>query len=185
METKYISPGKPRVSGGIFRAPAGTTLPADAKTVLDNAFVNLGYVSEDGISNSNIAEITEVYAWGGNSVMNSVNRKPDTWVFTLLEALSPNVLKTVYGDKNVTVSADGKSINIMATADDAEEAVYAIDMALSGGALKRIVIPKGVISNVAEIVYKDNSPIGYKITVNALYDANGKSHYEHIQLAEE
>ena len=33
-----VSAGKPKVSGAVFRAPLGTTLPTDATTSLGNAF---------------------------------------------------------------------------------------------------------------------------------------------------
>lgn len=181
MNTEYVSPGKPRVSGAIYRAAAGSTVPTDAVTPLAETFAELGYVSEDGVTNSNTAEKTDIYSWGGTPVMKTTDRKPDDWTYTLLEALNPEVLKTVYGDSNVVVSDDGKSISVMATADDTGEVVYVIDMALSNNSLKRIVIPKGVLGSVAEIVYRDNQPIGYKITISALYDASGRSHYEYIQ----
>ena len=181
MDTKNVTPGKPRVTGAIFRAPAGTPVPTDAISQLDPAFKELGYVNDQGVRNANTAEKTKVYAWGGSAVLESTIQKPDDWIFTLIEALNPEVLKTVYGDANVIVSEDGKQISVMATAEDLAEFILVIDMALTNNALKRIVIPKGVLSNVAEIAYVDNQPIGYNITVSAYYDASGKSHYEYIQ----
>ena len=46
-----VSAGKPRATGGIWRAPSGSTLPADASTALDAAFVCLGYANDDGVTN--------------------------------------------------------------------------------------------------------------------------------------
>lgn len=183
MERLNVTPGKPRVNGAIFRAPAGTPVPTDAISQLDTAFKELGYVNDQGVKNANTAEKNKVYAWGGSAVMNSTTQKPDDWTFTLIEALNPNVLKTVYGDNNVIVSEDEKQISVMATAEDLEECIFVIDMALTNNALKRIVIPKAELGNVAEIAYVDNQPIGYNITVSAYYDAAGKSHYEYIQKA--
>lgn len=183
MERTNVTPGKPRVTGAIFRAPAGTPVPTDATTQLDANFVELGYVNDQGVKNANTAEKTKVYAWGGSTVMNSTTQKPDDWTFTLIEALNPNVLKTVYGDNNIIVAEDGKKIEVKATAADPGECIFVIDMALTNDALKRIVIPKGELSNVAEIAYVDNQPIGYTITVTAYYDAAGNSHYEYIQKA--
>jgi len=177
-----VSAGKPKPAGAVFRAPAGTALPTDASTALDTAYVELGFVSDDGISNANSAETDDVYAWGGTPVLNVQNEKSDEWTMTLIESLNPNVLKTVYGEENVTVS--GSAITVKSTASQLAESVYVIDMALKGGALKRVVIPVGALSEVGEIVYKDDEPIGYEITIKAMDDGNGVTHYEYIKLPE-
>ena len=48
--TANVAAGKPRVNGAIFVAPVGSTLPTDASTVLDAAFINLGFISDDGVT---------------------------------------------------------------------------------------------------------------------------------------
>ena len=37
-----VTTGKPKIGGSVFRAPAGSNLPADATSELDAAFQNLG-----------------------------------------------------------------------------------------------------------------------------------------------
>ena len=52
-DAKNVTAAKPKVGGAVWRAPLGTTLPTDAKTALDKAFKSLGYISSDGLTNSN------------------------------------------------------------------------------------------------------------------------------------
>lgn len=179
-DVSKVSTGKPKVGGAIYRAPAGTTPPTSADAELAAAYVDLGYASEDGVTNNNTAESDSVAAWGGDTVVVIQTAKPDEWGVTLLESLNPNVLKTIYGSSNVTTGTG--TITVNATSAQPEEAVYVIDMALKGGALKRIVIPHGSITEVGEIVYKDDEPIGYELTIAALPDSSGVTHKEYIKL---
>jgi len=174
-----VSTGKPKVAGAVFRAPTGSTLPTTAAAQLDAAFKELGYVSEDGVTNTNSPETTNVRAWGGSVVLVTQDEKPDTWQLTLIESLNPEVLKTVYGDAHVTVDQQTSSITVEATADQLPEAAYVIDMIMKGGAMRRVVIPNGSLSDLGEIVYRDNEAIGYNITITALPDTSGVTHYEY------
>lgn len=174
-----VSAGKPKVGGAICRAPLGTTLPTDAVTALDAAFKNLGYCSEDGLINSNTAETSEVKAWGGDTVLVIQSSKSDTYTFTLIESTNTEVLKSVYGDSNVSGDLT-TGIVIKANNAEQEEKAWVIDMILKGGVLKRIVIPNGKVSQVGEIKYGDGSAIGYPTTLSCTPDTAGNTHYEYI-----
>ena len=181
--TAYVSTGKPKVTGAVYRAPLGTTLPTDASTALDSAFKELGFVSEDGVTNNNTPDSETVKDWGGSTVLVLQQEKPDEWTLTLIESLNPEVLKTVYGDAKVTYNESAGTITVQATADQIADKSFVIDMVMKGGAMKRVVIPNGSLSEVGEVVYKADEAIGYEITLNALPDSNGVTHYEYIKLA--
>lgn len=179
MDAKNVSTGKPKIGGAIFRAPVGTTLPKSTETELDNAFKELGYCSDEGVTNSNSPESDNSKAWGGDTVLNMQTSKEDSFKFKMIEILNIEVLKTVYGDKNVSGTLkDG--ITIKANSDENEESSWVIDMILKG-AVKRIVIPSASVSEVADIVYKDDEAIGYETTLKATPDSDGQTHYEYIK----
>ena len=175
-----VSTGKPKVSGAVFRAPLGSTLPTDATTALDNAFVAMGYVNEDGLTNDSSVESDNVKAWGGDIVYSMQTDRVDTFSFTCLESMNLEVLKAFYGDDNVTGTlANGVTVN--ANSEELGGHCWVFDMVLRGGGMKRIVVPNGMVSETGEVVYVDNEPIGYQLTITAMPDTSGNTHYEYIK----
>lgn len=175
----HVTVGKPKVGGAIFWAPLGTELPTDATTVLNTAFANLGYISEDGVVNSNSPESDDIKAWGGSTVLTTQTGKTDTFQFTLIEALSVAPLRLVYGAANVTGDLS-TGITIKANDTQQDSGCLVIDMIMRGGVLKRIVLPSAAVSEVGDISYTDSDAVGYQTTLTASPDTTGNTHYEYI-----
>lgn len=183
-DAKKVTTGKPKIGGAIFRAPLGTALPTTADGELNEAFKELGYASEDGLTNNNSPESDSVKAWGGDTVLTYMSAKEDTFSFTLIEALNIETLKAVFGDDNVSGDLD-TGITIKANAAEAKSCSWVVDMILREGALKRIVIPCAAVTEVGEISYTDEDAVGYETTITATPDEKGNTHYEYIKKASE
>lgn len=182
-DTKNVTNGKPKIGGAIYRAAMGSALPTDATTELDKAFKNLGYCSEDGLTNKNTSSSDSKKAWGGDTVLTYQKEREDTFEFTLIEILNIDVLKAIFGDENVKGELK-TGITINANGNEQEEACWVIEMILRDGALKRIVIPDGKISEMGETKYSDEDVVGYELTITAMPDKKGNTHYEYIIRSE-
>jgi hypothetical protein len=181
-DSKNVTTAKPRIGGAIYSAPLGTPLPTSAISELPEAFKSLGYISEDGLVNSNTASTEDIKAWGGDIVHSTQTEKPDTFQYTLIESTNPETLKEVYGSDNVTGNLTS-GIIIKANSKELPEHVIIVDMVLKDDVLKRIVVPRGKVTEVGDISYTDSDAVGYETTLKAFPDENGDTHLEYIQKA--
>ena len=183
-----VSTGKPNIAGSIYRAPlsGSPSIPSDCTTALAAAYKCLGYVSEDGVTNSQANDNEKIKAWGGDVVLTIKKDRTDEFKFVLIESLNDDVLKTVFGDDNVTV-ADAtttapKTISIASNDDDQPACCYVIEMVTQTGNPKRIVITNGKVSEIGDITYKDEEAVGYEVTIAAEKDESGNTHYEYLTV---
>lgn len=174
-----VSAGKPNATGAIYAAPITTTAPTDATTALDAAFVPLGYVSDGGLTNAVSTETSDTKAWGGDTVMRSLTGRDETFSWSFIHSLDEDVIKEVYGQANVTVASDG-AITVAKNGLAMPRRVFVFEMSLTGGRVKRIVVPEAQITEVGDVVYNDGDPIGYDVTLTAYPDDEGNTSYEYI-----
>ena len=142
-----VTAGKPKTTGAVFAAPAGTTLPTSASASLNEAFVDLGFVSENGVTESTSISATNIKEWGGGVVLVTQDEKSQTVKFKLIEYKNANVHKFANGSSNVTDS--GGAIEIKVNDLDIDEQSIVIDQVLRGNIPFRIVIPRKYLRDKA------------------------------------
>ncbi|HEL0624823.1 phage tail tube protein [Streptococcus equi] len=178
-DNKNVTSAKPKTGGAIYSAPLGTELPKNATDNLNGKFKNLGYVSEDGVTNEDTRSSENIKAWGGDIVGAVQTEKEDKFKYKLIESLNVEVLKEVYGSTNVTGDLD-KGIHIKSNSTELEAHALIVDMIMNGGILKRIVLPNAKVDEVGEIKYVDGEVVGYETTLKCFPDENGDTHHEYI-----
>lgn len=180
-DASNVSFGKPKSTGAVFIAPAGTTVPTDATTDLDEAFKALGYISEDGLVNSVSTDVETVNAWGGDTVLVGQTNFGETFTVNLLET-NAEALKVYYGEDNVSV--DGDDITVTQNSAQLPAVVAVFELVLTGGRIKRIVVPNAQLADRSgDITYTDGDAIAYPAVFQALPDSDGNSHTEYIAVA--
>lgn len=179
-DAQNVSFGKPKATGAVFVAPAGTPLPTNATASLNAAFKGLGYVSEDGLVNSVETDTESVHAWGGDLVLQGQTTFMETFMVNLIET-NPDALAVYYGEDNVTV--DGDNITVTQNSAQLPNVSVVFELVLTGGRIKRIVVPNAqIVDRSGEITYVDGEPIAYPALFQAYPDEDGNSHTEYIAV---
>lgn len=178
-----VSAGKPKIGGAVNVGATSLTAPTNASSTLAAGFTNLGYISEDGLTNANERNSEDIKAWGGDIVLSIQDEKTDTFSFTMIEALSADVLKVYFGDGNVSGTLADGTLKVTVNSDELPEKMWVIDMVGRGNTLHRVVIPRGKVTTTEEISYVDAEAIGYGVTITAYPDTTGNTHYEYFAVS--
>ena len=90
-----------------------------------------------------------------------------------------DTLKVIYGASNVTET--NGVITVHSTGKALEEHVVVIELVLTGGRIKRVVIPRAKIADRGgDITYDDTTAIAYPAVFSASPNSNGDYHIEYI-----
>jgi hypothetical protein len=170
--------GKPRTgTGGVFAGATSLTLPVNASTALPVGFIELGYVSEDGLTQTIDSETTNITAWGGDTVKTVKTSHDVTYTLAFIET-SEAVLTEVFGSDNVDTASGVTSVKITST--DLPRRAFVFEMQDSGTDV-RVVVPNGQITNLDDISWTDGDPVSYPVTISAYPDEDGVKAYLYLE----
>ena len=167
-------------TGAILTAPTNSTLPTSATDTIDAAFKDSGYVTEDGVSVSPTWNTNKLHDWSGANVRTMLDSFEGQITFSLMELLSEESAKQVFGSANVTktaaTSTHGTQLAIAIGSSLPDECAWVFKMK-DGDAKILIVIPRGQVSAVDTIAFNRNNSANLPVTLDCLQDSTGKSIY--------
>lgn len=164
-------------TGGVLVGTAGAALPTSTSTAL-TGFKALGLIGEDGLSETADRSTEQVRAWGGSLARTLQTEFGLSYTFTLLET-TPNVLRAIHGDANVTAGATPEELAIKINKEQLPQLPYVFEVK-DGENRIRIVIPSGQITNIGDISYSHNDVIRYEVTVTCYADDAGNEAYKYV-----
>lgn len=158
------------VTGAVYYAATSTTLPTSAAAALAGAFDDVGYISEDGITQTMNIDTNDIQAWQNGDVVRKIQTSHDlTYTFTMLE-MSAETVELFYGDYTAGVTE--------ITGDQLGNWAFVLDV-VDGDNDIRIVIPDGQVTDRGDVVYSGTDPIGYEVTITCYPDSDGVKAYHY------
>lgn len=164
-DSTMVSLGKFKVGGYAYWAPSGTALPTDSSTTLAAAFKLLGYLSEDGLTNTTDTDTTEIKDANGTTVMKVITSYAESYQFALLEVLRVEAAKMRYNSDAVT--GTDKSMTIKHQMPSDEDFVLVFEIAMSGDVKDRLVIGNCTRAEFGDRQVHAGDAQVYDVTVSA------------------
>lgn len=178
-EVGNVFAAEPSAAGAAFVAPLGTTLPTSVDGALDAAFVGLGYVGEDGITETSERSTDEKKDMGGRIVKVLQTEYNHSFKFVLLESLNADVLKAIYGASNVTVTpADGThgtQVKVRKTSKKLPHQTWVFDTIDSELSAKyRNCVADGQVTSVGDVTLASKDTIEYEVELKVFESSTGE-----------
>lgn len=152
------------VDGVVWTAPVGSTAPTTASSSLNTPWADLGFVSEDGVTETIDATTDKIRAWQKAAVVRTVvSEGTVSWKLVLLQTNAATVALYHGG----TVAGDGSIV--LDPTKARPYFAFTLDV-IDGNQRIRCYAPQAQVSEVGDLVYQNGEAIGYEITIEATYN---------------
>lgn len=167
----------PRVWSGatVYVAPIGTSAPTNIADAWSGTWVDIGLIGEDGIELSNDADTTDHRAFGGQKVRTTKSQFEKQFKFVALE-YGQAVFDLLHPGSTAASSGGVTTRTIKRPTPNPK--AFGIEL-VDGDITRRIIVPKGEVSEVGSIQLKDDEMDGFELTVDA-YEGDGQVWYYEI-----
>jgi hypothetical protein len=158
------------VTGEVYVGPTSAAAPTDPDTAPPVGFAGLGFVSEDGVTETRDRSTNDIKAWQNAATVRTVVTDATlTYQFTMIET-SKATVELFYG---TTVDDEDGSFGIV-PANTGGRKSFVIDV-IDGDQIIRTYVPSGEVTEVGDRVYSSGEAIGYDVTITAYPNAAGEA----------
>ena len=152
-------------TGGVYFGPIGTALPADIDEPLNVALVEVGYITEAGLTQSETESLTKIKAWQNADVVRIIQTEHSATFKFVMQETNPNSLALFYGSN---YAAGQVSIK----AGQKVHSAFVIEVE-DGDNHIRYTIADGQVVERGDLVYVNGEAVGYPVTIECFPDVNG------------
>lgn len=154
------------LGGAVFYAPKGTALPETHDEELVEAFIPVGILSEDGVTEGLAVETNKIKGWPGGQTVRVTNTSTEkTFAFTMLEN-SPLAAKLYYGASAPVAAGTGARIDIP-EAIGTVEGVFVVEKH-DGAVVERRCVELGQVSERGDQTANNEDAAGKEVTVESV-----------------
>lgn len=143
-------------------------LPADASSELPVEYLDLGIITEAGVTHSISRETEDRKGLGGDVVYTLQTTVDNNFVLTLMESQNLDVLKTIVGDANVIVDGAG-NVKVRHNKVKLPRCSWVFDFVIDQG-IKRTVVGTGQVISVGDVSNTNTEILQYEVTIKAYQD---------------
>lgn len=154
-------------NGRVYVGPTTATLPTDESAALDSDFVDLGYLTDAGVTVSPSISVESVQPWQSfYSVREIVTGRELTMSFELLQFNSETTV-LAFGGGTVTEESPGSYKMVPPSPETVDKRTAVIEWA-DGDKNYRLVVPVCMVSEAGEFTLSRSAPATLAVTLKAL-----------------
>lgn len=158
------------VTGAIYRARVGTAVPTSPTDPLPVAWREMGWISEEGLTESPNDTTKEIKAWqNGTTVRRLITGSTYNFKF---KAIETNALTLETYHKGSSIGTAGGVSTLEVLGASAQRWMFAFDL-VDGDKHLRVVLQDAEVTERGPVVYKNDEAIGYEMTVTSYPVENG------------
>ncbi|WP_130865848.1 phage tail tube protein [Acidipropionibacterium timonense] len=183
QSTAEVRVGGPKVGGYAWKAPIGSTRPTDGVAALNAAYLDLGYISDDGLSVKTDKSNDKIKDWNLDTIA-VIEKSNEATLEVTFDQVTANSCKALFGDSNVTVSstAPNRVTAISYTGETLPHACWAfLTHDANGDGV--FDVGDGQVTGIDGFTFKKDAIVSFKATIELFKDKDGKFFTWHLGAA--
>ena len=159
------------ITGELSAGPVGTAAPTSSVSSLNAAFIGLGFVSEDGVTQALDDTVENIKAWQNATIVRAASTESiATFQATLIESKG-KVAELYYKSPGGITATGAGAWKLDVKGAQSDQRAFVFDV-LDGSKHYRIYIATGEVTERGEIVYASADAIAYNVTITCYPDSN-------------